>query len=576
MRLSRLTVVAAAVAVTMSPIVALAAPSGGDSRVSIGSPSTPFPQNKQNEPGLAFDPQQPNVLAAGSNDEIDLAPCHKSTTSPCPFTPGVGVSGVYFSTNSGGSWVQPTYTGYSARTGTGKFPGPIGTLPGYYEHGLVSGGDPELAFGPQPNGHGGFSTTASRLYYANLASNFPGKQAFSGAEAVYVSRTDHVTAAAASVKTAWMAPVLVSRQNAALFSDKESIAADYARTSRHYGNVYICNVGFRGNGKGNATPAPVFVARSTNGGDSWTQTQVSAATNNAQTGGRQGCALRTDSQGTVYLVFSGFSKQLNSGVFYQQRSYNGGATFTRPQVVAVTAGIGQLDPVQGRSTIDGVAGSRTDVFPSLDIANGAPTGTDATNEILLSWADDRAGTNKEKAYLEYSTNGGNSYSAPAAISTLSEGRANQPAIAISPNGRDAYLTYNGYLQPWQHDTTTTARMMHGVVRHADIGASPGLVPGPFTTVHVGADGDARGSSANNLRTEFLGDYNFAVATNTYGAAVWNDVRDAQDCRAIDDYRQQLVNGGSSTPKPFPPTACAAAPDFGNSDIYGGGYPDPTP
>lgn len=574
MRLSRLTVMAAVVAVTMSPIAALASPAGDDSRVSIGSPSTPFPQNKQNEPGLAVDPQHPNVLASGSNDEIDLAPCHKSTTSPCPFTPGVGVSGVYFSTTGGNSWVQPTYTGYSARTGKGVV-GPIGTLPRYYENGLVSGGDAELAFGPKPLAGGGFSRSASRLYYANLASNFPGKQAFKGAEAVYVSRTDNVTAAAANDKTAWMAPVLVSRQNAALFSDKESIAADYAATSRHYGNVYTCNVGFRGNGQGNATPEPVFVARSTNGGDSWTQRQVSAATNNAQTGGRQGCALRTDSHGTVYLVYSGFSKQLNSGVFYQQRSYNGGATFTRPKIVAVTKNVGQLDPVQGRFTIDGVAGARTVVFPSLDIANGAPTGIGATDEILLSWADDRAGMNKEKAYLEYSTDGGNRYSAPTAISTLSEGRANQPAIAISPSGKDAYLTYNGYLQRWQRDTKI-ARLMRGVVRHADIGARPDLVPGSFITVHVGADGDARGSSANNLKTEFLGDYNYAVATNTYGAAVWNDVRNAQDCAAIDRYRQSLVNGGPSSPKPFPPTACADAPNFGNSDIYGGGYPDPTP
>lgn len=576
MRLSRLTVMAAVVAVTMSPIAALASPVGDDSRVSIGSPSTSFPQNKQNEPGLAVDPQHPTVLAAGSNDEIDLAPCVPDPKRPCPFTPGVGVSGVYFATTSGDSWVQPSYTGYSARTGTGVVDGPIGTLPRYYENGLVSGGDAELAFGPKPLAGGGFSHSESRLYYANLASNFPGKQAVQGAEAVYVSRTDNVTAAAANDKTAWMAPVLVSRQNAALFSDKEAIAADYAATSRHYGNVYTCNVGFRGNGQGNATPEPVFVARSTNGGDSWTQRQVSAATNNAQTGGRQGCALRTDSHGTVYLVYSGFSKQLNSGVFYQQRSYDGGATFTRPQVRAVTAGIGQLDPVQGRSTIDGVAGSRTDVFPSLDIANGAPTGIGATDEILLSWADDRAGRDKEKAYLEYSTDGGNRYSVPTAISTLSDGRANQPAIAISPNGKDAYLTYNGYLQPWQHDTTTTARLMHGVVRHADIGDRPAFVPGTFTTVHVGADGDARGSSANGLTTEFLGDYNYAVATNTYGAAVWNDVRKAQDCPAIDAYRQSLVDGGPSTPKPFPPTACPDAPDFGDSDIYGGGYPNPTP
>jgi len=178
-----------------------------DVLVTNGSPPTPFSQNKQNEPAVAIDAHDPSVVVAGVNDEIDMESCAAGDPSTCPFTDGVGVSGVYFSFDSGASWTQPEYTGWTARHCLGPAVctprvGPIGTLPHYYEAGLVSDGDPAVAFGPRPAADGTFSwSNGSRLYYANLTSNFSANrklETFRGVEAIAVSTTDDVHAAAAN------------------------------------------------------------------------------------------------------------------------------------------------------------------------------------------------------------------------------------------------------------------------------------------------------------------------------------------------------------------------------------------
>jgi hypothetical protein len=530
-----------------------------ESKVTVGSPATPYLPNGSNEPALAMDANHPAVLAAGANDLVDNSPCKGSS---CDLTPDIGISGVYFSFDSGGTWTQPTYTGLTAQNGTTHF-GPIHTLPNYFEHGMSSHGDPALAFGPRPGPNGFSWSNGSRLYYANLAFPLSTGPGFAGASAAVVSRTDNVQAAAAGDQGAWMAPVIASRQNAALLSDKDDIWADNASSSPFFGNVYLCNVAFRGT---NSRPEPVVLNASSDGGGTWRQRQLSPATNNAQTGGRQGCAIRTDSAGVVYVVWEGTDIKTRQSVFFLARSFDGGSNFDKARAIATVHDVGVLDPVSGRIVFDGFAGTRTDSFPSLGIANGAPAGAGATNTIVLTWPD--GALNHEQALVQTSADRGLTWSAPVNAAQAGD-RPDNPAVAISPTGTDLYLVYNAYLDPFQ-TTTASPRRMQGVARHADVG--PGGVPGSFTTLHRAAVGDARGTT-RTLNRELIYDYQYAAASRDYGVVVWMDARDATDCPKVDAYRQSLIDG-SPIAAPSPLTDCP--PDFGNLDIYSGSFLDPTP
>src|SRR5205823_5927334 len=254
-------------------------------------------------------------------------------------------------------WIQPTYTGLSARNCLGlvgnvdpgctpQVGGPIGTLPWYSENGLVSDGDPGLAFGPKPDSTGHFAwSNGSRLYYSNLTSNLGNTkkdETFKGAEAIAVSRIDgapDLTPAIVSDKNNWKVPVLVSKQSSTTFSDKEQIWADNAESSPFFGNCYLCWASFRSLSNG---------------------------------------------QGSHILI----------------KSFDGGKSWTKPQNIGLavdTCFAVQFDGTDFRCVEDGVAGARDDLgsAPSIDIANGAPTGASATDEIVRTWVDGRDGLDHE-------------------------------------------------------------------------------------------------------------------------------------------------------------------------------------
>jgi hypothetical protein len=565
----------------------------GDTEVTVGSDDTIFSQNKQNEPAVAIDPAHPTVVAAGSNDNIDMEACNAGPPTDCPFTLDVGGTGVHFSFDSGDTWIQPTYTGLTARDCLGDpdpavttdvcvaHPGPIGTLPRYDEAGLVSDGDPALAFGPVPDADGDFSwANGSRLYFGNLTSNLSVSEtlSFKGFEAIAVSRIDGdpaLTPAIVADQDNWMAPVIASSQSSATFADKVQVWADNAESSPFFGNAYVCYARFQGAGA-----APMTVATSTDGGDTWVNKKVSPGHNVApRMWGQSGCTIRTDSEGVVYVFYEEFQNPAfffpPSGRHFLVQSFDGGASWTRPRVINEVIDPCyelEFDGASSRCVSDGIAGARNDLAasPNVSIANGAPTGAGATDEIVLTWVGFEENRD-EHVWVRYSTDGGASWSDPQIVESPGD-RGYYSAPALSPDGTDLYLVYNAFTTPFRDDTTSV-RGLVGVVLHADVG--PAGAPTGWTEVHRGAVGDSRGSAQNNIIIEFLGDYVYASATNNYAVAVWQDARNAAVCPAVQTWRAAMQADPASFPEGRPAIQEECPATFGNTDIFAWSGADPT-
>jgi hypothetical protein len=112
---------------------------------------------------------------------------------------------------------------------------------------------------------------------------------------------------------------------------------------------------------------------------------------------------------------------------------------------------------------------------------------------------------------------------------------------------------------------TTPREYHGVFLTAPIGSS---APGTWSTIENGPLGDLRASyPGHDIYQERIGDYVYAAATPTYGAAVWTDLRDAGVCDAVQAWRAASFAAGHRVlpSAPWPLGVCPAT--FGNTNIY---------
>jgi hypothetical protein len=498
-------------AVALVTLFAIAGFSASLTSDQIVSPSAShFPQNKQNESPMAASPFNPDVVVSGGNDEIEEPNCTLvDGASSCPFDPSTDTTGVYVSTNGGGSYSHQILNWW-----------PSG--------GTVSTGDPIVAFGPKPN-HAS-NADGGRLYAGGLA--VPPTASANQVQLAVVWSDDQ--------GATWSDPVNISKfDSKPHFNDKPSLWADANPDSPHYGNVYAAWSFFPGNGslrEGFSFPDSIMFSRSTDFGRTWSKaTKLSGASrNNGAVGGRQGSSIRSGPDGSVYVTWVDAVDKTSTMAFTV--SHDGGTTFGRPTYPA---------PILGNPTLPGTS-FRNGSFPALDVSQG-------TGAIFATWTDYDPDAGHGVVTLVRSANGGASWTA-STVADITGRSPYFPAVAVTPDGSAIFVGFQD-VNDLPTDTTPAigvANLRTHYVLSIDAGAHFG------SPVLIRSSGDPEASSTNSLGGQFLGDYNGAVATDSTVWFSFTDVSGGATCPAVTAFR---YSGGD---RPDIYADCPAA--FGNTDI----------
>jgi hypothetical protein len=408
----------------------------------------------QNETTIAVNPTNARNLVAGSNDYRDCC-------VPSAGTLRNDASGwVYVSTNGGATWANIKLPGL----------GSSGNPQGVFKK-VTSVGDPAISFG-----------TNNTVYYANIGFNRVDE---SDAIFVSVSRDGGQT---------WGNPVLVANSGGGIFfNDKVWIGAD-----PQSGKATVSWTRFRDNPKVGYVESPIVAASTSNFGSTWSSwVEVSGSYRYDQ-----GSVPIYGNDGSVYVSFE--SANPNDG--YNDwnivaKSTDGGATWTQ---TAVSRNVDENFPIfGGRGVLTGLH-FRTNTFPALtvdrvtgnlylawaDNRNGNATTTSvqvfvqsSTDGIHWSAIHQITTTSADKIYPWVAANGGN-----VIVSYYSREWA--PALEID----FAYVKSNDGGGTWSNSTRITEQSSDPSIQFAD-----GAFIGDYTGVAMGSD-----NIAHPIWTDFRG------------------------------------------------------------------------
>jgi hypothetical protein len=288
----------------------------------------------------------------------------------------------------------------------------------------------------------------------------------------------------------------------------------------------------------NFTNIQIVFNRSTDGGATWGKPQQLSQATFAE-GGRTGAVVQVGPDGTVYVVWADVVRQ--DPQIRLAISHDGGKTFPDNNVkVASLATDNPFDnPLPGATFFGGTG------LPSFAVA---PAGA-----LYVSWG--RRTNNHTVAMVVSSTDGGLTWGTPVVAGDVPGRSEIFQAVTVDPAGR-VDLAFQAL-----DDVPVGTPPGAGVVfydtywaQSADGGATWSA---PLKISSTSSDPDV--SAFNGLRPQFIGDYISAVADGSHVYAVWTDGRNGSTCAAIDAY---ALGAG---PKPNVIQQCPTT--FGNTDIY---------
>jgi hypothetical protein len=431
--------------------------------------------NPQNEHNIVVNPTSANnVLTSANEYRIDG---HE----------------VYASGDGGQTWTNVILPGWTSSTG-GQ---------GVFAR-MTSCGDPNLAFGPD-----------GTAYYAGLVCNANRNAFFSGV-AVAVSRDGGFS---------WAPPVMVSFSDSpVIFNDKEWI------TVGPDGTVYVTWTRFKV-AKARYTESPIVLSVSRNGGRDWSSwVPVSDQSHPFN----QGSVPVVAPNGKVYVAYEGATPASGyaGDAIIVARSTNGGKSFANTEVARAydDDNCYPRNVAQNRQTLSGEE-FRINSFPSFAID---PT----SGRLAITWADDQAnpgcGYEKGGSFVGPTSNqvklitslDGLSWSAPTVITTGAEDKV------YAAVGANAGRIVVGYYTRAYSPTTDDCRA--AVLDTSDNSVHP--FGGPVCldfAMRSSSDGFASETRLTNESSNpyitfagsFIGDYNgAAVGSDGSAFLAWADFR----------------------------------------------------